>query len=99
MGAVDYCIYEVSYNSEGTHIEKVKLYDYRDGTLKSPSIWSRTDVVSSLENGINFKTIVRVNNEWNWGEDVRIVVVNKTKFIRTDSNNTESDNLGNLPEF
>jgi hypothetical protein len=33
---------------------------------------------------------------WVEGEDVRVV---DNSYLRTDSNNTKADNLGNLPEF
>jgi len=96
----DYCISAVSYNSKKTHIEKVKVHEDNGDTIGNPSVWLRTDVVSSLESDNTFVTISKgTDGKWKEGEDVRIVKVNGTKYIRTDSNKTASDNLRNLPEF
>jgi len=96
----DYCISAVSYNSKKTHIEKVKVHKDHGNTIGNPSVWLRTKVVSSLENGNTFVTISNgTEGKWNKGADVRIVIVNGTKYIRTDMNQKAGDNLGNLPEF
>ncbi len=96
----DYCISAVSYNnSKKTHIEKVKVHEDKEKTIGTSSEWSRTKVVSTIEKGKTFVTIFKKADGWNKGEDVRIVKINGTKYIRTDSNKTASDNLRNLPEF
>ncbi|MCI8617247.1 MAG: DUF3892 domain-containing protein [Clostridia bacterium] len=33
---------------------------------------------------------------WTTGEDIKVV---NNKYLRTDANNTEKDNLGELPEY
>lgn len=97
----DYGISAVSYNNKKkTHIEKVKVHEDNGDTIGASSEWSRTKVVSTIEKGKTFVTIFKTaEGKWNKGEDVRIVKVKGTKYIRTDSNKTESDNLRNLPEF
>ncbi len=95
----DYCISKVHYNLEHTHIIKVKICPDNGDTLGATSEWMRTDVVNTIQNGKTFVTIVENGNNWKKGEDVRIVTVNGTKYIRTDANSKASDNLGNLPEF
>ena len=62
--------------------------------------WARSKVVSEIGNNKTFITTIRSDKgEWARGEDVRIITVNNTKYLRTDKNNTEKDNLGKLPEF
>jgi hypothetical protein len=96
----DYCISAVRYNSEHTHIVKVKVHPDNGDTIGDATEWLRTDVITAIGNNKTFVTIVRSpEGKWKKGEDVRIVTINGTKYIRTDANNKASDNLGNLPEF
>jgi hypothetical protein len=96
----DYYITEVRYNPEHAHIVKVKLHPDSSGTVGSEYEWTRTDVVNALQNSKSFITILKNGTtQWRKGEDVRVVTINGTKYIRTDANSKDSDNLGNLPEF
>lgn len=96
----DYGISAVKYNSAGTHIVQVRVHANVNGNVGTAQTWERMEVVSAIEKGNTFVTLLR-NSAGNWqlGEDVRIVVINGVKYIRTDNNNTPSDNLGSLPEF
>ncbi|MCI0730563.1 MAG: DUF3892 domain-containing protein [Chloroflexi bacterium] len=96
----DYCISKVRYNSERTHIVKVEVREDKGDSLGTASEWTRSQVVSAIDRGSTFATILLdANNKWRKGQDVHTVTVNGVKYIRTDRNNKESDNLGNLPEF
>lgn len=96
----DYCISAVRYNMEHTHIVKVKVCQDLGDTLGDTSEWTRLDVVNSIGQGKSFVTIYKnADGKFKKGEDVRVITVNGTKYIRTDSNSRAADNLGNLPEF
>jgi len=96
----DYGISAVRYNSSETHIEKVRVHKDSGDSIETPEIWLREKVVSSLETGYTFVTILKNNQgNWNKGRNVEIVRVNGTKYIRTDRNSIASDNLENLPRF
>ena len=96
----DYCISAVRYNSEHTHIAKAKVHADSGDTVGGASEWTRAEVVNAIGSGKTFVTITRSSdNKWSKGEDVRTVIVNNTKYIRTDANSKASDNLGSLPEF
>ena len=97
----DYGISAVRYNSKGTHIEKVKVHIDKGDTMEPTGEWFRTDVVSSLEKGHTFVTILLSNEgKWDKGEEVGIVHhPNGEKYIRTDKDYTAADNLKNLPRF
>jgi len=96
----DYCISSVRYNPEHTHIVKTKVHTDGGDTLGGASEWTRTEVVDAIGRGKTFVTITRSSDsKWSKGEDVRIAIVNSTKYIRTDANSKASDNLGSLPEF
>ncbi len=96
----DYCISEVRYNSEHTHIVKVKVRVDMGDTIGSPTEWTRSEVVSAIEERKTFVTITHSSDSnWKKGEDARIILIGGIKYLRTDVNSKPSDNLGNLPEF
>lgn len=96
----DYGIFTVKYNDTHTRIIAVKAYKDLGDKFGQEDRWSKNEVVSAIERGTSFITIKRTAKEqWSQGEDVRIFEMRGVKFIRTDANRTESDNLGELPEF
>ena len=96
----DYGISAVRYNDDKTHITRVKVHIDNGETIGAESVMSRSEVVSSIEDGKTFVTILLSSDDkWKKGQDVHIVVVNGKKFIRTDKNARASDNLESLPEF
>ena len=96
----DYGISKVRYNAERTHITKVKVHEDKGDTIGSAAEWTRNQVVSAIEGGKSFVTILQGNdNKWKKGQDVHIITINGVKYIRTDQNRRASDNLENLPEF
>ncbi len=96
----DYCISAVQYDSNHTHIVKVKVREDQGEKLGPEGVWTREQVVSSIDSGSTFVTILMgPDNKWNKGAAVKIIVVDKVKYIRTDGNSKKADNLGELPEF
>ena len=95
----DYCISAVRYNTERTHIVKVKVHIDNGDTIGNATEWTRSDVVTAIGAGKTFVTITSTSGNWHKGEDVRSVTIGGVKYIRTDANSKASDNLGNLPEF
>ncbi len=100
MKWADYGISAVRYNSERTHIQKVEVREDQDDKFGPAQEWTRTQVVTAIERGISFVTILRDSERrWQQGQAVHIVTVNGAKYLRTDQNSTARDNLGNLPDF
>lgn len=57
-------------------------------------------MLDKIDNSKTFVTITKKSDDkWNKGEDVRAIYVNSKRYIRTDANGKESDNLENLPRF
>ncbi len=94
----DYGISAVRYDSEHTHIVKVRVHEDKGDKIGAPTEWTRSQVVTAIENGKSLVTILRGGN-WKKGQDVHIITVKGTKYLRTDQNLKASDNLGELPEF
>jgi hypothetical protein len=95
----DYGVTEVKYNSIGKYIEWVKVGKFNGSSFGIRENWLRTKVISELESGKTFITVVKHGDKLRKGTEIHIVNVNGKKYIRTDKDNTASDNLENLPEF
>lgn len=95
----DYVITEVRFKGDKIHIEEVKRREDAGDNLINERTMLREDVIRELENNIRFVTVYKKEGKWVKGDNVGIVKVNDKKFIRTDGNTIEEDNLGNLPTF
>src|SRR3989344_4270707 len=95
----DYAIIAVQFRKEKRHIDKVKIREDNGDKLVNEQIVSRDNIVNTIERGIKFITVYNKQNQWTKGDDIKIVLINNTKFIRTDGNRIEEDNLGELPEM
>jgi hypothetical protein len=90
----------VSYDSEHSHIVKVKTHEDKGNEVGTSYNETRTEVISNLKKGKTYgTTVVGENKKWKKGETVKIIKIREKEYIRTDRNETEKDNLGNLPEF
>lgn len=95
----DFGISRVSYSQNHVHIERVEIIPLRNPTLSYNSVVSREAVITSIERGGTFSTLVRGNTGYQMGELVRLLTTRNGKFIRTLPNDEEKDDLGNLPEL
>lgn len=98
----DYLISAVRYkvSLERKYILKLKVHDDKGDTVGAPSIWERDDVIKKIGENYSFVTIYKGdNNKWIKGENVKRIKVANNYYLRTDANEIEEDNLGELPEF
>lgn len=95
----DYGISAVSYDKDHEHIERVEIRKDNGDKFGQAEIHPRQNIIKAIEAGTTFVTIVNDGQNWNKGSEVFVITVNGRKFIKTKSDNTEADNLENLPEF
>lgn len=95
----DYGISAVKYNSEHTHIERVRIHPDKGDKIGESTEHSREAIIDAIKQGTTFVTIVKGSDGWRKGQPVYIIKVGGTEFIKTVDNGLESDNLENLPEF
>ncbi len=95
----DYVITAVRYSTDPKHIESVQARADNGESLGSPGTRTRTQVIGDIGAGTTFVTAYQKDEKWTKGEDVRVVIVDGTKYIRTDANSKAADNLGSLPTF
>ncbi len=95
----DYLISAVKYDSDGSPIIELKVHVDNGETVGEAVTFTRNKVISKLDSGYSFITIVKNETKWSKGEDVRVYERLGVKYLRTDSNNESKDNLGDLPIF
>lgn len=95
----NFAITGVRLGTSTMKIEMLEVREYKVSFLGSPEMKPRSTVIEAIDQGISFvtATLNLTGNEWQLGEDVRVVVTYRGKFLRTDSNAKDEDNLGNLP--
>jgi hypothetical protein len=52
-----------------------------------------------INTGYSFITMTLGMNGWKKGQLIKVVKINGTNFIKTYTDQTTTDNLGELPEF
>lgn len=96
----DYGISAVKFNDGENHVDQVRVHKDKGNAMGDAEVWPRERVISALESNYTFITILNYNGGvWDEGKEVNIVQVNGNKYIRTDKDQTPSDNLDNLPKF
>jgi hypothetical protein len=93
----DWAISHVQYG-EARRIENLNTHQVFAGLLgNAPIAISRANMIKMIrDEGKHVVTVTRADDQWVQGEDVRVT---SKGYLRTDPNETEADNLGNLPEF
>ncbi|MFA5033200.1 MAG: DUF3892 domain-containing protein [bacterium] len=96
----DYCVSGVEYIKSRRHIEKARVHVDKGDKIGSRETWLREDIISKINKGFNVITVYKGKNNgcWKRGEEIGIVEINGVKYLRTDKNEIEEDNWGNLPE-
>ena len=96
----DFGISDVQYDKDHKHIIKAQVHPDTGDTIGSSTETTRSTIISRIEDGLTFITIIKnKDNKWEKGQPVKIITINKAKYIKTIENNKECDNLENLPEF
>ena len=95
-------IYRVCYgNKEQTHITHVEAHvDDNIGTSHPKKILTRAKVLEMIDDGYSVETVKWLYGDtYEKGAKVIAIPLNGNRYIKTESNETEEDNLGELPTF
>ncbi len=95
----DFVITRVSYNENNMRIVKVECKTDNGKELINREIKNRSVIVDSINEGHTYITARFVNGKWKRGDTIIAYFLDGEYFIRTDGNETKSDNLGELPTF
>ena len=106
---VDFVISAVKYKNsnrfEGKEIYSVKVFILNSITQKPFSIkpyeWKREQLIGAMLEGKQFATYYKdkKTKQYRIGGNIQLYELNNQKFIKTEKNDIEEDNLSLLPEF
>jgi len=95
----DYARVGEKYNEGHEHIVEVKMREDTGEKLTNQDTFSRRTVIGIIDSGKKIITAYLKDGKWQKGDKVGIVTVRGNKYIRTDGNSIDKDNLGELPEY
>ena len=98
--------YWVSHiKKDDKHIKQVKAFLNTVEGIKNPVLFNRDEIVKSIdkENDQWYTCVLKNKKEgkriWQKGSKIHTINVDGNKYIRTDRNKKDSDNLGELPSL
>lgn len=100
MSKFDYYISATDYNSDGTHIAKLRVHEVgTDGKLKNPVLLTRPQVIELIKNKKSISTMTKGSDgKWKSGAKIEIIAVT-TDYLKTKKDTSTKDNLENLPSI
>ena len=96
-GPQNFAVSAVKDDSDHKFIVKAKVHLEPSHFLLGE--WYRNQIVLSICKGNRWTTILEEGADWRKGADIHVVEVGGRKYLRTDGNEVEEDNLGELPGF
>ncbi len=96
----DFYIEKVRYNKGHTRIVWVSVRQDSSSRLSGPHNMVRKKMVSLLREGKQFMTIFRSpEGKYRKGQKISVIQVKGVDYIRTDQDETEKDQLEDIPEY
>lgn len=100
MKNFDYYVSAIEYNSDNTHIAKLRVHTVNDDGKSDFSKFqdlTRPQVVDFIKKGKSFSTVTKnAEGKWKLGQKLEIIQVT-TDYVKSKNDNSTRDNLENLP--
>ncbi|WP_423761108.1 DUF3892 domain-containing protein [Burkholderia sp. NLJ2] len=98
MAKFDYYVSAVEYNSDNSHISKLRVHEVgSDGKFKASVEMTRPQVIELINKKKTFSTMTRgTDGNWKAGAKLEIIPVT-TDYLKTERDSSTRDNLENLP--
>ena len=94
------CIYAVHYDEDTRHISQVKArINPASGTLEPLRVYTKSEILNQIDTGFYVVTMVKGGVDHVVGAEVMAYTINGKRYLKTVANDTEEDNLGELPTF
>ena len=88
---------------EDNHIQQVKAFLNTIEGLKNQNLYNREEIIKLIDEKDDewytcvLKDKITGKQVWKKGAQIHTLEIDGKKYIRSDKNKTESDNLGELP--
>lgn len=96
----EYYVSAVSYNSDNTHIAKLRVYAVNKETGRFNENrfedLTRPQVIDLIRKNKSFSTILKKDGKWILGAKLEIISVT-TDYLKTKNDSSTKDNLESLP--
>lgn len=100
MAHPDYYVSAVEYNSDNTHIAKLRVHvvNQENGNFNLGKFedMTRPKVIELIGKKKTFSTVTKTGNTWSVGAKLQIISVT-TDYLKTKQDSSTKDNLENLP--
>ena len=95
---IDFAITDITCEDGAIeNVERCEVLD--DGTLGEKKIKTKRAIINAIkDHDYVYRVRYKENGNWRYGAKVRAVPESNPKYIRTDKNNTEKDNLEHIQE-
>jgi hypothetical protein len=101
MTQYNYYVSAVEYNSDETHIAKLRVHLIKEDGKFSPAgdLLTRSQIVELIGKKKTFCTIFqKADKSWELGAKLEVFPVT-TNYLKTKKDSSERDNLENLPRI
>lgn len=100
MSNYNYYVSATEYNSDGTHISKLRVHEVgADGKLKASVVLTRPQVIELISKSKTFCTMTKkLDGSWKEGAKLEVIAV-ITDYLKTKRDSSTRDNLENLPSL
>lgn len=100
MSNFDYYVSATDYNSDGTHIAKLRVHEVgTTGKLKAPVEMTRPQVIELINKKKTFSTMTMgTDGKWKPGAKLEVIAVT-TDYLKTKKDASTRDNLESLPSI
>ena len=92
-------IYAVNYATGKKHIAKVKAQVTETAEVPPIKIYTKNDILKLNDSGFRIVTTIKRGTKYGFGADVDVYLLKGVRFLKTEPNDREEDNLGELPTF
>jgi hypothetical protein len=92
-------IYAVHYEPEKRHISQVKAQISTGGELEPMKVFTKSEILTKIDSDWIVMTMIKGGVNYVPSADVIAVTINGKRYLKTVANDTEEDNLGELPTF
>ena len=92
-------IFAVRYATEKRHISHVNARIHTGGEYEPLRSFTKSEILAKLDSGWMVITMTKGGKDYIYSADVTDYTINGKRYIKTVPNDTEEDNLGELPTF